>query len=83
MDEVLALNLIPPPTTSLRQGMRFGEVITGLLGLLGPIKIRHVVSTQLKTCHRGQNDAVLNRLGWGLPHRNLGIATSLSPPFPF
>jgi hypothetical protein len=53
MDEVLALGLIPPPTTSLRQGVWFNEIVTGLLGLSGPIKIRHVVSAQLKTCHRG------------------------------
>jgi hypothetical protein len=82
MGEVLALGLIPPPTTSLRQGVRFNEVVTGLLGLSGPIKTRHVVSTQLKTCQRGQNSVVLNRHGWGLPHRNLKIATTLSPPFP-
>jgi hypothetical protein len=75
--EVLALGLIPPPTTSLRQGVQFGEVVTGLLGLPGPIKTQHVVSTQLKDCHRGQNDTVLNRHGRGLPHRNLGIATTL------
>jgi hypothetical protein len=34
----LTLDLIPPPTTSLRQGVWFGEVVTWLLGLLGPIK---------------------------------------------
>jgi hypothetical protein len=60
MGEVLALGLIPPPTTSLRQGVRFGEVVTGLLGLSGPIKTRHVVITPLKACHWGQNGAVLN-----------------------
>jgi hypothetical protein len=36
--EVLDLSLIPPPITSLRQGVRFSEVVTGLLGLPGPIK---------------------------------------------
>jgi hypothetical protein len=45
MGEVLALGLIPSPTTSLRQGVRFDEVVTGLVGLLGPIKTRYVVST--------------------------------------
>jgi hypothetical protein len=34
----LAIGLIPPPTTLLRQGVRFDEVVTELLGLLGPIK---------------------------------------------
>jgi hypothetical protein len=80
--EVLALGLIPPPTTSLRQGVRFDEVVTGVLGLSGSIKTWHVVSTQLKTCHQGQNSAVLNLHGWGLPHKNLGIATAFSPTFP-
>jgi hypothetical protein len=32
----------------------FGEVVTGLLGLLCPIKTRHVVNTQLKTFHRAK-----------------------------
>jgi hypothetical protein len=36
MGEMLALSLIPPPTTSLRQGVWFDEVVTGLLGLPGP-----------------------------------------------
>jgi hypothetical protein len=80
--EVLALDLIPPPTTSLRQGVRFGEVVIGLLGLPDPIKIWHVVSTQLKVCHRDQNDTIHNRHGRGIQHRNLGIATSLSLLFP-
>ena len=30
----------------------------------------------------GTNPSVLNRHMWGLPHRNLRIDTSLSPPFP-
>jgi hypothetical protein len=38
MGEVLALGLITPPTTSLRQGVWFDEVVTRLLGLPGPIK---------------------------------------------
>jgi hypothetical protein len=36
--DVLALGLIPPPTTTLRQGVRFGKVVTGLLGVPGPKK---------------------------------------------
>jgi hypothetical protein len=54
MGQVLALSLIPPLTTSFRQGVWFGEVVTRLLGLPDPIKTRHVVSTQLKTYHQGQ-----------------------------
>jgi hypothetical protein len=38
MGEGLALDLIPPPTTSLRQGVRFSEVVTWLLGLPSPTK---------------------------------------------
>jgi hypothetical protein len=51
--------------------------------LIGPYKTRYVVSTQLKAYHQGQNDVVLNRHRRGLPHRNLRIATTLSPSFPF
>jgi hypothetical protein len=65
MGEVLALSLIPLPTTFLRQGVWFSEAVTRLLGLPSPIKTRLVVSTQLKACHRGQNGAVLNGHGWG------------------
>jgi hypothetical protein len=61
--------------------VQFDKVIIGLLGLPGPIK-PNMESIQIKAYHRGQNDAVLNWHRWGLPHRNLGIATDLSPPFP-
>jgi hypothetical protein len=47
--EVMALTCIPSATTSLRQGVQFSEVVTGLLGLSSPIKTWHVVSTQHKT----------------------------------
>jgi hypothetical protein len=49
MGEVLALGLIPPPTTSLRQGVRFDKVVTGLLVLPGPIKpdVRSVQNSRL------------------------------------
>jgi hypothetical protein len=50
--------------------------------LTGPIKTQHVVSRQVQTCHRGENCVVLNRHEQRLPHRNLGIAIALSPPFP-
>jgi hypothetical protein len=45
-----------------------------LLGLLGPYH-RHAIVT-------GTNPSVLNWHRQGLPHRNLGITTTLSPPFP-
>jgi hypothetical protein len=32
MGEVLPLSLIPPPTTSLKQGVQFNKVVTGLRG---------------------------------------------------
>jgi hypothetical protein len=41
-----------PSHNILKAGIRFSEVVIGLLGLLGPIKTGHVVSTLLKTCHR-------------------------------
>jgi hypothetical protein len=63
-----------------REG-RFDKVVTGLLGLLVPIK-RDKWSVQIKACHRGQNDAVLNRHRRVLPPRNLRIAMSLSSSFP-
>jgi hypothetical protein len=82
MGEVLALGLIPPPTTSWRQRVQFEKVVTGLLGSSGPIKTRHLVNIQLKVCHWGPNSIVLNRHRWGLLHRNLRIATTLSPSSP-
>jgi hypothetical protein len=59
----------------------FDKVVTKATRLIEPHKTRHAVNTQLKACHRGQNGAVLNQHGRGLPHRNLKIATTLSPPF--
>jgi hypothetical protein len=47
-------------------------VVGRLLGLLGSYH-QHTISTNL---------SVLNRHRQGLPYRNLGIATTLSPPFP-
>jgi hypothetical protein len=49
MGEVLAPGLIPPPTTSLRQAVQFGEVVIGVLGLSGPIKpdMRSVYNSRL------------------------------------
>jgi hypothetical protein len=67
-----------PPRS--REG-RFNEVATGLLGLSGPMK-PDMRSVQIKVCCQGQNDTVLNWHNQELPHRNLGIATVLSPPFP-
>jgi hypothetical protein len=85
-DKVLALGLILPPkskSTARSRDVLFDIVVTKAARLIGPHKIRHAVSTQLKAYHRGQNGAVLNRHGRGLPHRNIGIAIILSPPFPF
>jgi hypothetical protein len=68
-------------TTQSRE-VRFNKVVTKATQLIRTHKTRHAVSTQLKACHRGQNGADLNRHRRGLPHRHLGIATALSPPFP-
>jgi hypothetical protein len=40
-------------------------------------------SVQIKACHQGQNNVVLNRHRWGLPPWNLRITTTLSSSFPF
>jgi hypothetical protein len=69
-------------STTRSREVQFNIVVTKSTRLIGSHKTRYVVSTQLKTCHRGQNDAVINRHEWGLPHRNLRIATTLSSHFP-
>jgi hypothetical protein len=67
-----------PPRS--REGW-FDEVATGLLCLSVPMK-PGMRSIQIKTCHRGQNNVVLNRHMRGLPYRNLRITTTLPMPFP-
>jgi hypothetical protein len=64
-------------STTRSRDVRLNIVVTKATRIIGPHRIRHAVSTQLKACHWGQNGH-----GQGLPHRNLGIATTLSPPFP-
>jgi hypothetical protein len=83
-DEVLALGLSPSKSksTTWSREVRFDIEVTKATRLIGAHRTRHAVSTQLKACHQGQSDVVLNRHGRGLPHKNLRIATSLSPPFP-
>jgi hypothetical protein len=61
--------------------VQFNIVVTGLLGLSVPVK-PNIWPVQIKACHWGQNDTVLNRHRRGLPPWNLGIVTTLSPPFP-
>jgi hypothetical protein len=61
--------------------VRFDKIVTGLLGLSGPIK-PHMWSVQIKACHWGQNDMVLNQHRRGLQPWNLRIDMTLSPPFP-
>jgi hypothetical protein len=61
--------------------VQFDKVVTGLLGLPGPIKL-DMRSVQIKTCHWGQNNVVLNRHRQGLPFSNPGIAMVLSPSLP-
>jgi hypothetical protein len=50
---------------------------TTLTGPISPACDRYVQYLLTDT-----NPSVLNRHRWGLPHRNLRIATTLSPPFP-
>jgi hypothetical protein len=59
----------------------FNKVVTGLLGLPGPIK-PDKWSVQIKACHQGQDDVVLNWHRQGLLPWNLGIASILSSSFP-
>jgi hypothetical protein len=68
-------------TTQSRE-VRFDIVVIKATRLIGPHKTWYAVSTQLKTYHRDQNGAVLNRHRRGLQPWNLGITTTLSPPFP-
>jgi hypothetical protein len=63
-----------------REG-QFDKVVTGLQGLPGPINPTYG-QYESKLIHRSQNNTVLNRYMRGLPPWNLGIATTLSPPFP-
>jgi hypothetical protein len=63
-----------------REG-RFNKVVTGLLGLPGPINLT-CSQYKSKLVHQAQNDVVLNWDRRWLPPWNLGIATTLSSPFP-
>jgi hypothetical protein len=83
-DEVLAPGLILPSKSksiTRSEEVQFDIVVIKVTRLIGPQKIRHAVSTQLKTCHPGQHGVILNRHSWGLQPWNLGIVTTLSPPF--
>jgi hypothetical protein len=51
---------------------------TRLTGLISPAYDRYIQYLLTDT-----NPSVLNRHRWRLPHRNLRITTTLSPPFPF
>jgi hypothetical protein len=55
-------------------------VVTQLHQLTGPIS--PVCDRYVRCLLMGTNHLVLNRYRRGLPHRNLRIATTLSPPFP-
>jgi hypothetical protein len=71
----------PLPHNSLRVGDRsFIQVVIQLHQLTGPIS--PVCDWYVQYLLTGINPSVLNRHRRGLPHRNLRIATPLSPPFP-
>jgi hypothetical protein len=69
-------------STTQSRAVLFDILVTKATRFIKPHKIWHAVSIQLKACHWGQNDVVLNKHGRGLPHRNLRISTVLSPSFP-
>jgi hypothetical protein len=50
----------PPNKPPQSREVRFNKVVTGLLGLSGPIK-SDMRSVQVKACHQGQNDTVFNQ----------------------
>jgi hypothetical protein len=64
-----------------REG-RFDKVVTKAIRFTGPHKIRYGVSTN-QNLSLGPKWPVLNRHRRVLSHINLGIATTLSPSFPF
>jgi hypothetical protein len=71
----------PIPHDSLRVGERdFGQVVTQLHQLTRPIS--PACDRYVRYLLTGINLSLLNRHKRGLPHRNLGIATTLSPHFP-
>jgi hypothetical protein len=70
----------PLPHDSLGVGERgFGQVVTQLHQLTGAIS--PACDRYIRYLLMGTNPSVLNRYRRGLPHRNLKIATSLSPSF--
>jgi hypothetical protein len=74
-------HLIPLPHGILGVGERgFSQVVTQLHQLTGPIS--PACDRYVRYLLTGTNPSVLNWHRWGLPHRNLRIATTLSPPFP-
>jgi hypothetical protein len=58
----------------------FDQVATQLHQLTGHIS--PACDRYIRYLLTGTNPSVLNRHWWGLPHRNLKIATTLSSPFP-
>jgi hypothetical protein len=74
--------LILSPTNHLKQGGTVRQSSYKATRFTGAHK-PDMWSVQMKACHQGQNDVFLNRHKWGLPPWNLGIATTLSSPFPF
>jgi hypothetical protein len=71
----------PLPHDSFGVGERgFGQVVTQLHQLTRPIS--PVCDRYVRYLLMGTNPSVLNRHRRGLPHKNLKIATTLSPPFP-
>jgi hypothetical protein len=74
-------HLIPPPSRQpWSRGRGFDQVVTQLYQLTGSIS--PACDRYVQYLLTGTNPSVLNRHRQGLPHRNLRIATTLSPPLP-
>jgi hypothetical protein len=78
---IVLVTSFPLPHNSLGVGeIDFGQVVTQLHQLTGPIT--PACDRYIQYFITGTNPSVLNWHRWGLPQRNLGIATTLSPSFP-
>jgi hypothetical protein len=72
------VSLLSQPMKQWRKPNICRQQATRLTGPISPTCDRYVQNLLM-----GINPSVLNRHRWGLPHRSLKIATSLSPSFPF
>jgi hypothetical protein len=69
------------PSQPMKQWRKSNICLQPATRLTGPIS--SACDRYVQYLLTGTKPSVLNRYKQGLPHRNLGIATALSPPFPF